>query len=161
MKEYQQPYQGLKVLIKLHGAIWYFKQGFEIIKTINDPKNIPFQLEIGEQMMIYPTKEKPILRQPYSFFYEAFKDQQWNCLIVIGYSFRDDPVNTVILEQLEKGDDCQIYLIDPEADETVYNFPNYEQYASRFHLIPIEFGKKGYEDEFYNAIDPALRRKSF
>ena len=70
LTEYQRRYQGLKVLIKLHGAIWYFKQGLEIIKTIMDPNDIPILIKIREQIMIYPTKEKPILRQPNYYFYK-------------------------------------------------------------------------------------------
>ena len=156
VKEPQTPYRGLKALIKLHGAIWYFKQGSKIIETTNDPDKIPVQIEIGEQIMIYPTKEKPILRQPHYHFYKTFKEQEWNCLVVIGYSFRDEPVNTTILEQLESREDCTVFVVNPEADEVVQNLPGYERYKTHFHLVPIEFGKKGYQDEFFNAIRPTI-----
>jgi len=152
-----------KLLIKLHGAIWYFKQGSRIIKTTRDPKSkdILTNSEIGEQIMIYPTKEKPILRKPYYDFFKAFKEQVWNVLVVIGYSFRDEPVNTILLEQLQSATNPHVFVVNPHAADIVKIFPGYEGYAPCFHNITIEFGKKGYETEFFSAIKPYLNRKSF
>ena len=88
-----------KLLIKLHGSIWCFKQGNRLIKTITDPKSkdILSESQIGEQLMIYPTKEKPLMREPFYDFFSSFKQQGWDILVVIGYSFRDEPVNTIDL----------------------------------------------------------------
>ena len=151
-----------KLLIKLHGAIWCFRQASRIIKTTIDPKSedILKDSEIGEQIMIYPTKEKPILRNPYYDFFKSFKEQPWNVLVVIGYSFRDDPVNTILLEQLQRATKPHVFVVDPQADEIVRNFPGYKDYASCFHNIHIEFGKKGYEKEFFPAIKNRLTQNS-
>ena len=142
-----------KTLFKLHGAIWYFKQGSRIIQTTMDPKSKDFltDSEIGERIMIYPTKEKPILRKPHYDFFKVFKELIWNFLVVIGYSFRE-PVNTILSEQLQSVTKSIVFVVNPHAEEIVENFPGYEDYASRFHNINIEFGKKGYESEFFSAI---------
>ena len=143
-----------KTLIKLHGASWYFKQGSRIIKTTIDPKSkdILTDSEIGEQIMIYPTKEKPILRKPHYDFFKTFKELIWNFLIVIGYSFRDEPVNTILSEQLQSATKSIVFMVNPHAEEIVRNFPGYKKFAPRFHNINIEFGKKGYESEFFSTM---------
>ena len=120
------------MLIKLHGAIWYFKQGSRIVQTTNDPKDLPIDIQIAEQIMIYPTKEKPVLRKPYYDFFRAFKEQVWNTLIVIGYSFRDEPVNTILSEQLERTKNPSIFIVDPNANKVAENFPNYRKYKKTF-----------------------------
>lgn len=152
--------RGGKALIKLHGAIWYFKQGSRIVQTTNDPKDLPIDIQIAEQIMIYPTKEKPILRKPYYDFFRAFKDQVWNALIVIGYSFRDEPVNTILFEQLARTKNAQIFIIDPNANKVAENFPDFRKYKEHFHNVTIEFGKQGYEKELFQAIVPHLSRNS-
>ena len=152
-----------KLLIKLHGAIWCFKQGPRLIKTTIDPKSkdILTSSDIGEQIMIYPTKEKPIMREPFYDFFNAFREQNWNFLIVIGYSFRDEPVNTILLEQLQKANDPHVFVLDPNAQDTVKNFAGYEKYATCFHNINLEFGKKGYANEFFQAVKPYLHNYSY
>lgn len=149
-----------KLLIKLHGAIWYFRQDSRIVQTTTDPKDIPMDIQIAEQIMIYPTKEKPILRKPYYDFFKAFKEQIWNTLVVIGYSFRDEPVNSVLLEQLESATNPHVFVVNPHASAVVKNFPNYERYSAHFHNLTIEFGKQGYEEEFFQAITQFLNRNS-
>jgi len=151
---------GGKLLIKLHGAIWYFRQGPRIVQTTNDPKDIPMNIQIAEQIMIYPTKEKPILRKPYYDFFKAFKEQLWNTLVVIGYSFRDEPVNTALLERLEITKNSQVFVVNPHG-EIVKNFPNYEKHKAHFHNVTIEFGKQGYEKALFQAITPFLNNNSY
>ena len=72
-------------------------------------------------MMIYPVGEKPILQEPYFSFYSLFKEQLWSVLIVIGYSFRDAPVNTAILERLsaQEGPNPKLIVINPHADDVI------------------------------------------
>ena len=152
-----------KLLIKLHGSIWCFKQGNRIIKTITDPKshNILSESQIGKQLMIYPTKEKPLMREPFYDFFNSFKQQGWDILVVIVYSFRDEPVNTILLEQLKKAKSPNVFVVDPNASEIVKNFDGYEEFASCFHNVNIEFGKEAYAAEFFEAINPYLQNYSY
>jgi len=85
------------LLIKLHGSIWQFEYEDELIKTNMDPNFFPVDYSVGEEMMIYPTREKEILNWKYYHFYNLFASIEWNKLLIIGYSFRDEPVNTAIL----------------------------------------------------------------
>ncbi len=110
-------------LIKLHGSIWMYKQANKIIRTINAPDALPIKISVGDQMMIYPVGEKPILREPYYSFYSIFKEQPWSVLVAIGYSFRDEPVNLAILERLRAMDKPKpkLIVINPEAEKVVEN----------------------------------------
>ena len=110
-------------LIKLHGSIWQFKQEDRIIQTVSSPKSLPLNISVGEQMMIYPVGEKPILREPYYSFYSIFKEQPWNILIAIGHSFRDEPVNTAILERLETRPPprAKLIVVNPDPEKVIRN----------------------------------------
>lgn len=115
-------------LIKLHGSIWQFNKEDKVIQTIAPPDSLPLEISVGEQMMIYPVGEKPILREPYFSFYSIFKEQLWDILIAIGYSFRDEPVNTAILERMNSrftrmgvGSRPKLIVINPNAESVIGN----------------------------------------
>lgn len=42
-------------------------------------------------------------------------------ILVIGYSFRDEPINTVILEKMKDHANSQLIIINPEANGVVEN----------------------------------------
>lgn len=133
-----------KWLIKLHGSIWQFRQGNRVIKTIEDPKKSSLDIKIDEQMMIYPIGEKPILKNPYYMFYEIFKEQMWKRMLVIGYSFRDEPVNVAILENLEKVKGSTLIIIDPVAEKAIQNLGFHAQiFDNRIIRIPKKFEEEG------------------
>lgn len=101
-------------------------KGDKIVKTMIDPhsSNLPFTINVEREMMIYPTKEKDILVQPYFTFFSAFKRIRWSKLLVIGYSFRDEPINTAILENMQDIDNSQLIVINPKADDVIENLYN-------------------------------------
>jgi len=140
-KEYGE-HRGSRWLIKLHGAIWQFKQGDKIIKTIDNPRISSVSIKIDEQMMIYPVGEKPILRDPYYTFYKIFTEQTWNKMIAIGYSFRDEPVNVGILENLQRNHRATLIVVNPKPEEIIENFGKLDNEIHN-RIIPVkgEFGK--------------------
>lgn len=145
-------------LIKLHGSIWQFKQENRIIKTIEDPKKSSLNIRIDEQMMIYPVGEKPILRNPYYAFYEIFKEQTWNRIIVIGYSFRDDPVNIAILEGLEKSKNATLIVVNPNAEKVLENLG---PWAKTFNERIIRIPKKLGDESMFKKLEIALKVDSW
>jgi len=142
-------------LIKLHGSIWQYKYKNNIFKTIEDPKTSSIPVKIEEEMLIYPTGEKPILRYPYYDFYNVFKMQRWQKLIVIGYSFRDDPVNAAIIENLEKTQDSILVLVNPNPKKVIKNLG--DSAISKFddRIIPVkgEFG----DEKVFKKLEIALK----
>lgn len=146
-------------LIKLHGSIWQYKYWDNIFKTIEDPKTSSIPVKIEEEMIIYPTGEKTILKDPYYDFYNIFKMQRWEKLIAIGYSFRDDPVNYAIIENLKKTLGTLI-VVNPNPEKVIKNleasralvrsFPRVDDY-----IIPVK-GKFG-DEEVFDKLEVALK----
>lgn len=155
-KEYGRQHLGMW-LIKLHGAIWQFKQGDKIIKTIDDPNVSSVSIKIDEQMMIYPVGEKPILRNPYYTFYKIFTEQTWNKMIAIGYSFRDEPINIAILENLERNQTATLIVVNPKPQEVSKNLGKLSPEIYD-RIIPVrgEFG----ENAVFNKLPFALQAPS-
>ncbi len=118
------PYESSnKSIIQLHGSIRQFSREEGIIKTTIDPTSeaLPYKINVEREMMIYPTKEKDILIQPFFSFFRTFKSITWSKLLVIGYSFRDEPINTAILENMIRNDKSRLIVINPNADDVVEN----------------------------------------
>jgi hypothetical protein len=115
-----------RTVIKLHGSIWQFLRGTEMIKTKLDPVSgkLPFKIQVEKEMMIYPTKEKDILNYQFFPFFSIFKSISWSKLLVIGYSFRDGPVNSSIMENMMLNKISQIIIINPKPDEVLQNLYN-------------------------------------
>lgn len=110
-------------IIKLHGSIWQFLRGNTMMKTKLDPRSnaLPFKIRVEREMMIYPTREKDILNYQFFPFFSIFKSIAWTKLLVIGYSFRDEPVNTAIIENMMLNEKSQIIIINPRPDEVLKN----------------------------------------
>lgn len=145
---------GGRWLIKLHGSIWQFKQGNRIIKTIEDPKKSSLDIKIDEEMLIYPIGEKPMLRNPYYSFYKIFKEQEWLRMIAIGYSFRDEPVNIAIAENLEKVEDATLIVLNPEPEKVIQNFgPAASRFDDRIIRVSGEFGDEKVIERLKEAVN--------
>lgn len=145
-------------LIKLHGSIWQYKYGDTIFKTIEDPNTSSIPVRIEEEMLIYPTGEKPILRHPYYGFYNIFKSQRWKKLIVIGYSFRDDPVNTAFVDNLERTEHSNLIVVNPNPAKVIQNLGVSTLSKFNQRIIPVkgEFGDK----ETFEKLRLALKVES-
>lgn len=134
-------------LVKLHGSIYEFREKDGIFKSIDDPQSREIPVDIIEKMMIYPTGEKEILKCPYYNYYSIFKSQKWRKLVAIGYSFRDDPVNTAIVENLEQDKSSNLIVINPEPEEAIQNMMAAVTSELNDRIIPIK-GKFGDEEVF-------------
>jgi hypothetical protein len=128
-------------LIKLHGSIWQFEQNEKMIKTILPPENAPIEINVGKEMMIYPTKEKEILNCRYYPFFNIFKNLKWTYLLVIGYSFRDEPINTAIIENMRMDPTARMIVMDPNPEAAIQNL-NGEIPENRIVKIRQPFGEK-------------------
>jgi len=138
-------------IIKLHGSIWQFIRNKEMIKTNINPYStlLPFKINIEEQMMIYPTKEKDILNHQYFPFFHLYKNWMWSRLIVIGFSFRDEPINSTIIENMISIPESRMIIVNPHPEEVLRNLHSYSaSYLSnkipvdRIHLIQGKFGEE-------------------
>jgi hypothetical protein len=108
-------------LVKLHGSLYQYRFEDTIFKTIEEPKRLSTRILVQENMMIYPTQEKSMLKHPYHNFYSIFKAQVWTKLIAIGYSFRDVAVNIAIIENLEKAVHSNLIVVNPHPETVLQN----------------------------------------
>lgn len=145
-------------LIKLHGSIWQYKYGDTIFKTIEDPNTSSIPVRIEEEMLIYPTGEKPILRHPYYGFYNIFKSQKWQKLIVIGYSFRDDPVNAAIADNLERTEHSNLIVVNPNPRKVIRNMKASVVHRFDQRIIPVK-GRFG-DEAIFQKLKLALKVES-
>lgn len=129
-------------LIKLHGSLYQYKFEDTIFKTIEEPKKLSTKIAVQENMMIYPTQEKSMLKYPYHNFYDIFKAQEWMKLIAIGYSFRDVPVNIAIIENLEKVQHSNLIVVNPHPETVLQNLgvPALSKFDDRIITINSKFG---------------------
>jgi hypothetical protein len=93
------------------------------------------------------------LDYPYYEFYDLFRKEQWKKMLVIGYSFRDEPVNCAIVDNLRKVEDSIILIIDPNAETLCTNLSFLYNIAQQ-RLIPIngEFGSESVFDNLTIAL---------
>ncbi len=85
--------------------------------------------EMKEEVMIYPTTEKYFLRDPYfslllnlrNDLISGISDKDSKLIVIIGYSFRDDAINSAFIDSLNKPafKHKNIFLIDPHAKRII------------------------------------------
>lgn len=124
---------------KLHGSInYYSRKDGKIVKSRleagENPKDI-FGEEL-QRMMIYPIGEKYVTKSPYlqllnKFYEDLMKDK---LIIVIGYSFRDDPINNVFIERIKRNGDFKIILVAPHPEKIVKDMSSLEL-AGQFQKV--------------------------
>lgn len=149
------------ILIKLHGSIWQFERENKLFKTITDPDAAPINVRpnIGKEMMIYPTHQKDILQWNYYHFFNLFKKIEWRRLLVIGYSFRDQPINTYIIDRLKHDINSRLIVFHPNPFEILKNL-NYDVPERQLSIIPAYFGKddKNVFDNLINYVEGRIDR---
>lgn len=116
--------ENLQVRIyRLHGSLYWFKTLSENIIRIPviglDLEHVKYiSLENMSEMLIYPTMEKEKYSEIYTWLNNRFisKLNETNLLIIIGYSFRDQDITTMIKEALMRTK-LWIIIVSPNANE--------------------------------------------
>jgi hypothetical protein len=153
-----------KWIVKLHGSIWQYNDNGKIFSANQDPETIElFPVRIQERMMIYPTGDKPILHYPYFDFYNIFKIQKWEQLVAIGYSFRDEPINIAILENLQREENNKLIVVNPNPEEVLKNLGVSDLMKADERIVPVEgeFGKEQTARKLESALRVGSRTRFF
>jgi hypothetical protein len=153
-----------KWIVKLHGSIWQYNDNGKIFSANQDPETIElFPVMIQERMMIYPTGDKPILHYPYFDFYNIFKIQKWEQLVAIGYSFRDEPINIAILENLQREENNKLIVVNPNPEEVLKNLGVSDLMKADERIVPVEgeFGKEQTARKLELALRVGSRTRFF
>jgi hypothetical protein len=140
---------------KLHGSINYYKQEEgRIVKypTSLDEEDMNSE-RIIDNMMIYPIGEKYTTITPYFEILSRFRNTLINekVVIVIGYSFRDDPINNAFVDRaIRHRKSFKIILVDPVANDIIGHMPNVLQ--PLVTPVETEFGSENSFNLIVSAI---------
>jgi tetratricopeptide (TPR) repeat protein len=107
-------------IYKLHGSITWFKYGDQITQL--PPIDRQIFSSRGEELpvqMLYPLTGKEVFKPPFSELQYYLQKTLESCsmCIVIGYSFRDDSINSIFSNASKENKDLEVIVIDPNADE--------------------------------------------
>lgn len=108
-------------LYKLHGSINYFMKGDgKIVRLPIKPEKTDFYGEtVAQRMMIYPVGEKYSTKHPYFDYLYQLRTSlpSENSCIVIGYSFRDIPINNAFEDAVKRNRNLRVLLVSPSASK--------------------------------------------
>jgi hypothetical protein len=108
-------------LCKLHGSIdWYEVEG-RVTQLVVVPSESLYAEKIEGRRMVYPASEKYALSSPYAecLFYLRQRLRTEQFCLVVGYSFRDAPINNAFVDALKFNDRLRIFLLAPKAEAQV------------------------------------------
>jgi len=127
-------------LIKLHGSVnWYEEQESGSVFRLERGYSMPsheYRLTHGERalrpLMIIPTLEKALMKQPYAGLMTKFSDalREISVFIVVGNSLRDEHLRNTIVQ---RANDLDIILINPAASSQVDVAAN----RAATHAVPL------------------------
>jgi hypothetical protein len=134
------------LLYKLHGSLDWVEDEELGVCSLKWP-----MVERGEEvpdtydsLLIFATAMKLIPRDPYLTLLVNFRSElmRCECVVILGYSFGDDHVNTMLLDALQKKPDLQCVIANRQDDATKYLPRSFQEEIAkdRFHNI---FGSDG------------------
>lgn len=110
--------------------------------------------------MIYPIHDKDISEFPFYYTYNCFRNMLKNekCVVVIGYSFRDESINNAFKDRFlfQQGDNKEFEMIICNKSREVINRVNkiFNKKKYKIKFVESHFG----EDDFIDKLSTMLMR---
>ena len=114
---------------KLHGSLLWYRsqsQGSRVLKLAvpasPGPEATYFTGESLSDVLLYPAStEKSVSIEPHASLIERFRSRlrETTLIIVIGHSFRDAHVRSIVLEGLALNSGARLLLVDPHGAEVL------------------------------------------
>jgi len=145
------------ILFKLHGSVTWYDDG-GVIKYLSASIHRPSNERI-KNVLIYPTKNKIALDDPFFTAYDYFQ----RCLdhsvsgVFIGYSFRDYDTVTKIKSALKFNNKLRLVILSPNADKIVMQF--FPDFRGRVAPLSYEFGRKDHQESYLREISEFVAQK--
>lgn len=158
--------QNVTNLVKLHGSIDQFLTNDGIEKRQAPPTEGFYLTKALEEMMIYPVHEKYVTRSPYFELISIFRRQfkQDPVCIVIGYSFRDEPINNAFVDGMAMNPHLKlIYVGGHDAENNLQNLLKtspaefMDSISKRTKAITLRFGE---DPQLWEELKTALENWS-
>jgi hypothetical protein len=150
--------QGKVEVAKLHGSIDYYlrERDERVVRyplRADESDTDLFGERLKERMMILPIGEKYVTRTPYLQLLNKL-NRDLTCeeiIVIIGYSFRDDPVNNALIERIHRKERIKIVVVLPNATEIIRN--NLPQRFQEVSVpLNISFGDSTSVGQIYDAV---------
>jgi len=127
-------------LCKLHGSVDWYEVGGRITQLTVVPTVSLYNENIEGRMIVYPASEKYALRSPYAecLFYLRQRLRTEQQCVVVGYSFRDTPINNAFVDSLRLNPQLKVFSISPRAQTLVAEME--EPLKSKIIPVDAEFG---------------------
>lgn len=124
----REDYQPSVYLYKIHGSIdWKReKESGNILKEVEDNPDEPD--------LIFGTDYKLQYVDPYLFYTYEFRrySLESRIILTIGYSFRDEHINGIIKQSLQRREDRKVVIVSPDAEEVHQTF---HEFDTQFHSV--------------------------
>lgn len=107
-------------LFKIHGSLdWRITQGNEIV-CVDTEELCPDSKVFKSNLVIYPAQKSYDKEEPFKTLYGYFRNNITNSdiVIIIGYSFRDPPINEIIANFVKKPHK-HIIVLSPSAESNL------------------------------------------
>lgn len=130
-------------LCKLHGSVNWFEVGGRITQLAFAPGQSFMDEQVTGRMMVYPASEKYAMTSPYAecLFHlrrSLMAERLYEPVIVVGYSFRDAPVNNAFVDAIKINPNIKIFSLGPHARAHQYELE--EPLKSKVVPVEAEFG---------------------
>lgn len=148
-KTYEKDYdQSYIALFKLHGSLsWRISHEGNIVRIITEEK--ASDRKYPENVLIYPASEEYPRTEPfytaYSYF-QSYLERAEKC-IVVGSSFRDDPINQRIDISMKENRKLKLIIVSPnpkelikDRQEEIFKENMFEEVRNRVILLDGKFG---------------------
>ena len=127
-------------LYKLHGSLdWRIAYDGKL-ESVRAEEKCADTGRYRDNVLIYPTQQCSSEKEPYDALLKGFADslERARVLVVIGYSFRDPPINDAFREFLKRDSGRRLIAISPSASKNL---------DERFPLRSVK--KKGLEKQVF------------
>jgi hypothetical protein len=115
--EFQRTEKGATIkLFKLHGSLNWRRRNDGLPVKIGAEERVRDSKQFKENILIYPAEKSKPEVEPFKTLHEKFEEYYKDCevCVFIGFSFRDEYLNSIISRDLEKK---KIIIVSPNASD--------------------------------------------
>jgi hypothetical protein len=139
-------------LFKLHGSLDWRETYSGEFESVKAEERCLGTRRYRRNVLIYPTQKGLEVEEPFETLHRFFKEISSNCrfLTVVGFSFRDQRINAILLSNLRENNKQKLVVVSPNAKKDITTnllaeVKNVKEKASfDRRVIPVEgkFGEK-------------------
>jgi hypothetical protein len=151
-------------LFKLHGSLDWRETYDHEIENVRAEERCITARSYRQNILIYPTETITEQKEPFKTVFEHFKDtvSKATAFMVIGFSFRDSPINETFLNFLRADKSRRIIVVSTHARENVKEnllagIADANTLLEQIRFVPKHFGKTQTFKEIIRALNAIIR----